>query len=250
MDSSRNFRRHPVPSSRLAGRFAIRGGIVFGLAAFVLCAGSCIRQARRAAVPASTSECTAFAAQLSRTGLSEMTSRGRVTIDVNQYRVRGRYFLLIDDGTVTFEFHSTGIAGGGVEDVVVALAGDTLRVLDRERGEYYEGDEVEKLVAESSDVPVTAAEVVRRVAALPPACQRLAGLETADTGSKGLLDGMSFEVSVSGGRITSAKWETPFPDGDDRLEVTYRWDGNRLSGMTIFAPAQRWRVKLDATDKP
>jgi hypothetical protein len=172
-------------------------------------------------------------------------SRGKVTIDANQYRVRGRYILTIDeDLNVTFEFNSSTLAGSHVEDVVVSMYQDTLRVLDRERGSYYEGKDVEQRVQESSDIAVIAAEVVRRIAGQIPPCSDLSDIDLGDERVRGRSSGYPFEISFRDGLVSSARWASPFPDENEHLELSYRWEDQKLDGLTIFMPGQRWRVKL------
>jgi hypothetical protein len=73
--------------------------------------------------------------------------RGRATFDVETYRVRGRFELRSSaNGDAVLEFGGATLLGGHREDVVVSLSGDTLRLLDRERGRYYEGPEVEEMM--------------------------------------------------------------------------------------------------------
>ena len=54
---------------------------------------------------------------------------GHTTIDVNQYRVNGRFQLRVNEaGDMTLEFTSTSPMGGRREDVVFSYWQDTLRV--------------------------------------------------------------------------------------------------------------------------
>jgi hypothetical protein len=76
-----------------------------------------------------------------------LSMRGRATFDVDSYRVRGRFDLqLAANGDAVLEFAGSTLLGGHREDAVISLSSDTLRVLDRERGHYYEGDDVTGLV--------------------------------------------------------------------------------------------------------
>ncbi len=50
---------------------------------------------------------------------------------------------------MVFEFTSTILFGQEREDFVFSLSSDTLRIVDRERGAYYEGDDAVWFLAES-----------------------------------------------------------------------------------------------------
>jgi hypothetical protein len=178
---------------------------------------------------------------------------GHTSIDVNQYRVNGRFSLRVDEpGNMIFEFTSTSPMGGRREDVLVSYWEDTLRVFDRERGRYYEGDEVDEQVEEGAGFAVDLGELLRRVFLHTPDCARISDVRRAEDGGDlgGRIDGGSFSVRFDGGRAVRSDWPAPFsgPGAGERLEVDYRWEAGRLSGMTILAPVRSWRVRLDADD--
>ena len=55
-----------------------------------------------------------------------LAMKGKVTIDVKQYRVRGRFDMKSDaGGNFTFEFTSSAALGGLHEDVVISCFNDT-----------------------------------------------------------------------------------------------------------------------------
>ena len=193
---------------------------------------------------------SAFSASGLRDGL-EVT--GHTTIDVNQYRVNGRFTLRVSEtGDMILEFTSTSPMGGSREDVVLSYWQDTLRVFDRERGRFFERGEVDELVEEGVGFEVDLAQVLRRVFLHPPDCERFTEIRRADDGGDltGRIDGERFGMSFEGGRIARADWPAPFRGAvaSERLEVDYRWEGGRLTGLTILAPVRRWRVRLVAED--
>jgi hypothetical protein len=178
---------------------------------------------------------------------------GRVTIDVNQYRVRGRFVMTLSaGGDLTFDIASTTMIGGHREDAVLSFYADTLRVLDRERGRFYQGRDVDRLVREGVDAPVDLAELLRLSTARTPACARLTGVEVrrgkAALELRGQLDGRDFELRLEGGRLTRAVWPLPLAgrSREERVEASYQWAEKRLRRLTVYVPGRRWRVRLIA----
>lgn len=161
-------------------------------------------------------------------------------------------------GDFTFAFESTTTLGGLHEDLVFSYYGDTLRVLDRERGRYYEGNEIDRLVADGTGAVWDIADVVRRVMALAPGCDRIESVSApantrGDWVMSGRADGADFSVEFAGGRIRKADWPAII-DGrpDDRLRIEYEWAegpggvGDGLEKLVVLVVDRRWRVKLDA----
>jgi hypothetical protein len=212
----------------------------------------CVPRAQRTGAPATAASCRALDSLLARGGLrGAPTMRGRVTIDVNEYRVRGRFTLTVSEaGDAVFEFTSSSV--GGREDAVVSFYADTLRMLDRERGAYYEGPGVDSLVSEAAGFHVNAAEVVRRVIGVPPPCRRLSDLRVEDSGESAVvgarLDGRDATVRLAGGRTRSCEWPAPFTGTAraERLAVSYRWQGEAAAEVTVSVPGLRWRIRLQS----
>jgi hypothetical protein len=185
---------------------------------------------------------------------------GAVTFDVKQYRVKGRFRLTAPgDGDLVFEFTGTMAMGGHHEDVVVSLYRDTLRVLDRERGRYYEGAGANALVSEGLDLGLDAAELLRRITGRSPPCARLSSLSVSRRGGSGTrldgrIDGKRFRMEFEDGRVTEATWPIIVAGREeDRLRVNYDWTvgssgSNRayLKELVAFLEGRRWRVKLNA----
>ena len=175
-----------------------------------------------------------------------MHVRGRAQVDVDDYRVRGRFRLDIDAaGTMTLALESSGPMSGPRTDVVVGWAVDTLRVLDREHGEYLEGEAVDARAAEVLDEAVDVAALVRRVL-LAVRCADLEGARLDAAALSGRVDGGAFRVEFAGGRADRGDWPAPLERAEgERLRVDYRWEGGRLRGLTVRLPGRRWRVWLN-----
>lgn len=196
--------------------------------------------------------CALVDSALAASGLRDgLEMRGRVTIDINQYRVRARYVMTLSpDGDLAFDLTSTTLISGHREDAVLSFYADTLRVLDRERGRFYEGADVDAVVADGLGLPVDLGELLRLATGRTPACRRLEGVRVArDDGSLeigGRLDGRDFGLRLDEGRITGAAWPLPLRGHgrEEHVEVSYRWAGRRLARLTVFVPDRRWRVKL------
>jgi len=180
-----------------------------------------------------------------------LRASGRATIDVEQYRVRGRFVLtLTPQRDLVFEITSTTMLGGNREDAVLSFYADTLRVLDREGGNYYEGADVDARVADGLGRTIDLGELLRRVTGRIGDCRRLSGVARAADGSRvtGRIDGRDFEVRFAGGRVASARWPLPGPGkaGRGTVEATYDWRSNGLAGLVLYVPEERWRIKLVA----
>jgi len=127
----------------------------------------------------------------------------------------------------------------------VSLMSDTLRVLDRERGRYYEGDEVERLVESGTHTPGDWTLALSRI--LASGCGGVAAAGKDGDGLAGTAEDGPFELESEDGRITAATWPNPAP-GDtfkDRLEVRYRWRNGALNGIEVLLPTRGWRVRLE-----
>jgi hypothetical protein len=128
---------------------------VFAIAVALLVSLGCTHFRSHDVVPADDG-CALVDSALSGSGLrGGIEARGRVTIDVNQYRVRGRFVMTVTPGgDLTFDIVSTTMIGGHREDAVLSFYADTLRVLDRERGRFYQGADVDAMVADGAGLPV------------------------------------------------------------------------------------------------
>lgn len=172
---------------------------------------------------------------------------GRATFDVDSYRVRGRFQLeLAANGDAVLEFSGATLFGGHREDVLVSLSSDTLRVLDRERGRLYEGNQVSDLVESGTRVRGAWGLGLRRVLAW--GCP---GVERVNPGREGLSgagpDG-PFSLTLEAGRLARATWPDPAPGETfrDRLEVRYLWADGKLALLEALLPTRGWRIRLEA----
>ncbi|HEX5131610.1 MAG TPA: hypothetical protein VFX92_03885 [Candidatus Krumholzibacteria bacterium] len=172
---------------------------------------------------------------------------GRATFDVDDYRVRGRYRLAVDaNASAVFEFEGTMMLGGHREDVVLSMSADTLRVLDRERGAYYQGADVDDLIERGVHARGNWVAALRSVMGFAGACPRELEMRTDGEHVSGLVDGGAYVLTVDGGRLVRASWPDPTASRtfSDRLDVRYEWDGTRLSGITAALPVRGWRIVL------
>jgi hypothetical protein len=172
---------------------------------------------------------------------------GHATFDVESYRVRGQFQLdLAANGDAVLEFSGSTLLGGHREDAVISLSADTLRVLDRERGRFYEGDEVTRMIESGTGTRGEWLLALRR--ALASGCP---GIETVTVGESGLsgsgTDG-PFSIRTEGGRRAQATWPNPAPSDTfrDRMEVRYRWKNGRLDLLEALLPARKWRIRFEA----
>jgi len=175
------------------------------------------------------------------------TMSGRATFDVDSYRVRGHFRLeLSANGDAVLEFSGSTLLGGHREEAVISLVSDTLRVLDRERGHYYEGDEVSRMVEQGTHTQGDWRTALQRV--LASGCP---GIKTVQDGENGLTgsgpDGV-FSLRSEGGRLVEATWPNPAPSETfrDRLEVRYGWKEGRIDLLEARLPARGWRIRLEA----
>jgi hypothetical protein len=174
--------------------------------------------------------------------------KGRAVFDVEQYQVRGRFELRLDaNGDAALEFSGATLLGGHREEVLVSLALDTLRVLDRERGRFYEGPGVEALIREEARAPGDWCRAVRRALADPDACP-LESVEYRADGLAGAAPDGPFRLRWKDGRLVEAVWPDPAPGEtfDDHLVVRYEWTPRGLARLEARLPARGWRVRLEA----
>jgi hypothetical protein len=172
---------------------------------------------------------------------------GRATFDVDSYRVRGSFRLeLSAHGDAVLEFSGSTLLGGHREEAVISLSSDTLRVLDRERGRYYEGDAVARMVEEGTHTQGDWALALRRV--LASDCPGIETVQADENGLSGSGPDGPFSLKLEGGRLVEATWPNPAPSETfrDRLEVRYRWKGGRIDLVEALLPARGWRIRLEA----
>jgi len=186
---------------------------------------------------------------------------GRATIDANEQRVQGKFILQANaDKDVTFEFTSTILFGSQREDFVFSLVRDTLRVIDRERGTYYEGERAEEFLQSSLEMEFEVANALHLMTGGRPPCAQLSDIETA-SGSDGEMsvsgksDGESFRLlfAPGNGLLTEAVWPVRVDRGSkDRLKVEYSWsapsDDPVLNRVVMRLEGREWRCRLVASN--
>lgn len=192
--------------------------------------------------------CAALDSMLAR-GLPALPWRcaGHATFDVADYRVRGRYKLSVEGrDAIVFQFEGTMLLGGHREDVALSLTDDTLRVLDRERGAFYAGPEVDELIRKGTGVDGDWVDAVRSVAGFSPRCSDRLEMRSDGEHTSGLIDGGAYVLATDGVRLLEASWPDPTASRTftDRLEVRYDWDAGRLAGITVTLPRRGWRIRL------
>lgn len=176
-----------------------------------------------------------------------LAASGDALLDVEQYRFRGHVVLDVSaEGDASVELSGSSLFGGHREDVAVSLADDTLRVLDRERGRYYEGESLDELLREGTGARADWTLVVERMLALPGSERGVETLVVDENGARGTTPDGVIRLDIDGGRLTRAVWPNPIAAAtfDDRLEVEYGWEGPHLQEITATLPERGWRVRF------
>ncbi|HXV14017.1 MAG TPA: hypothetical protein VEC56_07410 [Candidatus Krumholzibacteria bacterium] len=194
--------------------------------------------------------CAALDSLLSATGPPRpFAMSGEALLDVEQFRFRGHFEIGVAEGGETvIELGGSTLFGGHREDVAVSLAADTLRVFDRERARFYEGEALDELIRDATRARADWAKVVAQVLALAAPCDDVTTLVRDEDGARAVGPRGTIRVDVDGGRATRTMWPDPV-DGStlgDRLEVRYEWRDGNLARITASLPARGWRVRLTA----
>ena len=182
---------------------------------------------------------------------------GQAMVDANQYKVRGKIHLSVrSPGEVVLEFTSTVLFGHAREDIVFSLVGDTLRIVDRERGAYYEASEAESVLAESLGTDLDVRPVLSLVLGARPPCDELTEVEfEAKPGGqmlcKGKHMGEDFRALFGAGRrLEEIEWSVRSDTrGPDRLRAAYDWGADSsgvvvLRGLEITLETREWRCRV------
>lgn len=185
---------------------------------------------------------------------------GKATVDANDYHMGGKIRLdARAPGEVVFEFASTILFGNQREDFVFSVHEDTVRIIDRERGAYYEGLEAEEFLAESMETDFSVPAMMFLALGGHPPCDELTDVDikmASDGGivctGKHLGDGFKLTFAGQGPRLKSSVWPVRSEGSrDDRLEIDYRWGddgGGRpvLKEIVIWLDVRQWRCKIRA----
>ena len=182
---------------------------------------------------------------------------GQVTVDANQYKVRGKIRLDVrGPGEVVIEFTSSVLFGHARQDVVFSSVGDTIRIVDREHGAYYEGWEAEAFLAESFETDLDVRRVLWLAFGGHPPCDELSDVHFSMT-SRGEvvcagdhLGGRFRVVCGADRRVREVEWPV-WSDryGPDRLRVAFDWESGvvgewRLRGLDVYLYGREWRCRI------
>jgi len=184
---------------------------------------------------------------------------GQATVDANQYRMRGKARLdARAPGEMALEFSSTVLFGHEREDFVFSLAGDTLRVVDRERGVYHEGDDAKSFLAQSLATDLDVSQALSLALGGHPPCEDLSlvRVETTSDGAvvcAGERYGRRFRaVFGKSRRLEMVDWPVRSDEyGLDTLRVEYEWEpaaggGAELLALVLSLEKREWRCKFKA----
>jgi hypothetical protein len=164
-------------------------------------------------------------------------------------------------GAIVFEFTSTVLFGHGREDFVFSLVSDTLRIVDRERVAYFEGEAAARFLAESLEADFDVPRTLELAFGSHPPCDELSGVR-CDAGSSGEIVcrgtrfGKPFRAAfaLEDGRLEEAYWPVRSgQSGVDRLSVDYEWrqgdaGGPTLSGVVLWLEGREWRCRIRSSN--
>lgn len=208
------------------------------------------------------SGCTVLDSLLASSGLEDPVSiAGHATVDANQFRMKGKILLEARGaGDVVLEFTSALLFGQEREDFVFSISSDTLRIVDRERGAFYEGDDAVWFLAESLEADFDVPQALSLAFGGSPPCAELSGIRCA-AGADGAVScegkrfGKPFKAVFDGGggRLGAVEWPVLSDRyGGDRLRVEYEWKGagglETLSGVVLSLEARGWRCRIRASE--
>ncbi len=215
------------------------------LAVGMLFGGSCRQEVARTLTGEAAS--ATFDSLLTAAMPRPLAASGDALLDVDQYRFRGHVSVDVGAaGDAAVELSGSSLFGGHREDVAVSLADDTLRVLDRERGRFYEGESLDELLREGTGARADWTRMVARVFALPGCGWEIESLVVDENGARAAGPEGVVRLDIAGGRLEKAVWPNPIVAAtyDDRLEVRYQWEGVRLEEITATLPERGWRVRM------
>jgi hypothetical protein len=190
---------------------------------------------------------------------SPLSMTGRITFDVEQYRIRGQFTLTADaDGEMGFDFSSSVMFGSRHEDISMSMVGGIIRVLDRERGLYYEGEEVNEKLREMLGLNLEVSEIISLVLGALPPCGDLQDkkINLSRSGEVVFTSQLSHRdvrivFDAERRAIRKFKWPLAFDSGKATpLDVDYTWEqvggeGRELRRLVLYVPEKGWRIKLD-----
>lgn len=206
--------------------------------------------------------CAAFDSLFEYSGFEvPVTLQGTVTVDANQYRVRGKTRIeTTPDGDISVDFASSVLFGSRREDFFFSVVSDTLRILDRERGEFYESSNAARFMRENLGMDFDPKAVIVMALGKAPNCRDIAGLNrdarsNGDIRFSGEASGEQFSVVFAAAhrKLREIKWPLRLEEGRDELRVTYDWkEGSegtyRLRQVVIRLREREWRCKITAAN--
>jgi hypothetical protein len=180
------------------------------------------------------------------------------TVDAEQLRMRGKIVLDVRaPRELVFEFTSTMLFGHEREDFVFSVSGDTLRIIDREHGAYYEGADAEDFLADSFETDFDLPQMLSLALGSRPPCDELTDLSfdvrsSGETVCSGRRFGKPFHVNFAeeDRRIREVEWPVRSERySSDRLRVGYDWaagggEGRVLDGLVLALEVREWRCKI------
>ncbi len=218
----------------------------------------CATQGRKPAI-GETDPCRTLDSLYESSGFEKTVSMsGKITFDVEQYRIRGQFTLTANpSGGMGFDFSTSALFGNQHEDISMSTAGGVVRVLDRERGRYYEGEEVDELLKEMVGLDLDVGEIVSLVLGAMPPCgdlqeKRISLSRNGDVvfASRSLDEGVRIVFGGERRTIRKIEWPISFADGKiTPLLADYDWEnddgGNRLLKRLVLSVSEKgWRIKL------
>jgi hypothetical protein len=189
---------------------------------------------------------------------SALAMTGKITFDVEQYRIRGQFTLAANpNGEMNFEFSNSTLFGNQHEDISMSIADGAVRVLDRERAKYYEGEDVDAALMEMVGLNLDVREIVSLVLGTMPPCDNLQGktISLSRSGeivfaSRALDEDARIVFDEGKRRIRRLEWPLSFTEGKiSRLQVEYTWEPSEdgspiLERLVLSVPEKGWRIKL------
>jgi hypothetical protein len=189
---------------------------------------------------------------------SHVSMTGKITFDVEQYRIRGQFTLVAaPDGDMGLDFSNSTLFGSQHEDISVSLAGGVIRVLDRERGAYYEGGDVDEALKEMIGLDPDVGEIVALALGAVPPCANLPGGKIHLAGDGEIVyasrsSGEKIRIAFDEGtrRIRYLEYPLSLSGGKiARLLVDYAWEQSdkgtySLKKLILSVPSKGWRIKL------
>jgi hypothetical protein len=192
---------------------------------------------------------------------------GKAKFDLSQHQLRGRFDLAVSgEGTTAFDFVSSSLFGAHREEVTLYLTTGTLRIIDRERDLFYEGEDADAYIMEILETDRSILDILSLILRNESACGRFdsMSLEPGKSMDKSLhIYGMEsgepvrFTISRPAGKVVEITWPVQMMDGSrEILQITFDWrrtgDGGNdeeLREITLYLEKRSWRLKLTVSER-